>query len=143
MPRNKTNWSEVKPVGWARVWPAVKAAVSRRLRKGAWYPVLLDQKPAKVVLDIGGHPAVVPRRLLQIRKGDPKPKYFEVVCRTPKELARTRQSGHGSEPVYAVCPRCACRQPLHDRAPAASCAKCGFVGKVAWWEIVGLLDNRS
>ncbi len=141
MPRSKTNWNKVKPVGWARVWPAVKAAVSRRLRKGAWYPVLLDEEPAKVVLDIGGTPAVVPRRLLQIREGHRKPKYFEVVCRTPKELARTRKSRHGSEPVCAVCPRCAGRQPLHSREPTARCPKCRFVGKVAWWEIVGVLDH--
>ncbi len=143
MPRSKTDWSKVKPVGWARVWSAAKPAVSRNLRKGTWYPVLLDQKRVNAVLDIGGTPTVVPRRLLEIREGHHKPKYFEVVWRTPKERARTRKSRHGSEPLYVVCPQCAWRQPFHNRGPGARCPKCRFVGKVAWWEIVSVLEHLS
>lgn len=122
-------------MGWARVWPAAKPAASRDLRKGAWYAVLLDREPATVVLDIGGKPALVPRRLLQIREAHAKPNFFAVVHRTAKELARTRESPRGSVPIYAVCPRCSCRQPVRSREPETRCPKCRFLGEVAWWEI--------
>lgn len=131
----QTNPDKLTPVGWARVWPAAKPSVSRTLRQGAWYPVLQDEEPSRVVLDIGGHQTLVPRRLLEIRPGSRRPKAFAVVHRTPRDMARVRTVDQTLGPEYAVCPECRTRQPLAARRREASCPDCGFTGTVAWWEI--------
>jgi hypothetical protein len=127
--------AKLTPVGWARVWPAAKPSVSRSLRKGAWYPVLQDDEPSRVVLDIGGHQTLVPRRLLEIREGFRRPKSFAVVHRTQRDMARARAVDPSLGPVYAVCPECRERQPLEARPDETRCPHCGFSGEVAWWEI--------
>ncbi len=135
MTRTKTDWAKCNQGAWARVWSATKPAVSHNLRKGAWYPVLLVGQSTKVILDLGGRPVAVPRRLLEIRKGGPRPNFFVVVYRTKKDMERTRTAKGNLGRAYAVCPRCSSRQRLHSHEVEAECPRCQFLGQVGWWEI--------
>lgn len=123
------------PVGWARVWPAAKRSASRILRQGAWYAVLEEVDEVKVVLDIGGRPVKVPRRILQIRQGPARPEVFAVVTRSQEALEEEGNSGAvelGRH--YAVCPICSTRQPVWGNDSTARCPQCGTLGEVAWWD---------
>ena len=134
MKRTKIDWSKARPVGWAQVWSAAKPAASRNLRKGAWYPILKNSAPAKVILDIGGRPAVVPRSLLRVRPGPVRPDSFGVVCRTRDDLDKAPATHQKLGRVYAVCPECRARQSLYSQEATAECGQCGFQGQVAWWD---------
>ncbi len=129
------DWAKFNPGSWARVWSAAKPAVSRNLRKGAWYPVLLGGESTKVILDVGGRPIAVPRRLLEIRKDGPRPGFFVVVYRTRRDFERTCTAKGNLGRAYAVCPRCSNRQRLHSHELEAECPRCQFLGQVGWWEI--------
>lgn len=135
MVRTTTDRAKVNPGAWARVWPATKPAVSRNLRKGAWYPVLQGRESMKVVLDIGGRSVAVPRRLLEIREGRQRPDFFVVIYRTRKDFERTRIAKGNLGRVYTVCPRCSSRQRIGSHKAVAECPRCQFLGQVGWWEI--------
>ncbi|MCZ6917971.1 MAG: hypothetical protein O7I93_14440 [Gemmatimonadetes bacterium] len=128
--KSKTNQS-AKPVAWARVWPTVKPAWSRILRQGAWYPVIEDDEPSKVVLDIGGKASAVPRRLLEIRPGDLMPDFFAVVYRAPKEGPEGKQV---EAETFVVCPKCKRRQQVWSRPERLTCPACDHRAEIAWWE---------
>ncbi len=143
MARTTTDWAKFNPGAWARVWPAAKPAVSRNLRQGAWYPVLLGGESRKVILGVGDRPVAVLRRLLEIREGGPRPGFFVVVYRTRKDFERTRTAKGDLGRAYAVCPRCSSRQRLHSHEMEAECPRCQFLGQVGWWEIEGLSGSPA
>ena len=129
-PKSKTEASG-RPVAWARVWPTVKPSMSRILRQGAWYPVLQDDEPSKVVLDIGGKSSTVPRRLLEIRPGSLMPDFFAVVYRAPKEGSDGTLEG---AETFVVCPKCRERQQVWSRPERITCTECNYRAEIAWWE---------
>lgn len=121
-----------KPTAWARRWPAARPFSRPMPRAGAWYPVVGEAGPERVVLLVRQKRVAVPRRFLEIR--DDLPSRFTVVVSprgaanpatgTPGDLGRT----------YGVCPRCGSRVHLLPEQAAAACRICGHRGEVAWWE---------
>lgn len=127
------NGPEVKVVGWARVYPTFNQSFSKALRRGAWYPVVENDKPDRISILMGSRPVEVPRRLLEFRRD--RPKHFSVIDRvgyTPP--GRRRRSEYNLGKRYAVCPICAKRQALLGHPDEKKCSRCGHLGEVGWWE---------
>jgi DNA-directed RNA polymerase subunit RPC12/RpoP len=133
-------------IGWARLWPAAKraGAADRRLRQGAWYPVV-SRGASRLVLEVSGERVAVPHDLLEVRST--RPDRFTVVYRTRDDPNPARDTRRDLGRVYAVCPVCAARVLLARRpylgttgvwvttgVEHARCRKCGHEGVVAWWE---------
>jgi len=120
---------ELNPVSWARVWAAVKPSHSRNLRAGTWYPVVRDERPDRVTLEVGGTVVDVPRRMLEIRPR--RPKEFSVVYGKRRPSMRTEgESPKG--PSYAVCPLCGKRFEVARTAPWTQCVACGHKADIDW-----------
>lgn len=132
MTATRSKSHEVKPVAWARVWPAVRPPYSRNLRQGAWYPVLKNERDDRVTLLLYGHPVDVPRRFLEIRGR--RPTHFSVVYRVGYDRDARRQSKYNLGKRYAVCPACSLRFALFGQPEKKSCPECGHTGEVGWWE---------
>jgi hypothetical protein len=114
-----------KPVGWARVFAAMARSHSKILRQGVWYPVLRDDRPDRVSLEIAGRVVDVPRKVVEIRSR--RPTHFSVISRfdsTADSLGKR----------YAVCPNCAARATLFGQPASRKCPTCGHSGEVGWWE---------
>lgn len=121
-----------KPVGWARVWPAVRPPYSRNFRQGAWYPVVRDDLPDRVTITMYGRDVDVPRRVLETRPR--RPTYFSIVLRVGYDDDPGRKSLHDLGKKYAVCPKCAWRFALFGQPEHKRCPSCGHTGEVGWWE---------
>lgn len=121
---------QVKVVGWARVYPALQRAVSKNLRRGAWYPVVRNELPDRVSIKMGARTVDVPRRLLEVRRE--RPLYFSVISRVAD---RTHvHDPQGLERHYGVCPLCSYRVILRGRPERKRCPRCKHEGDVGWWE---------
>ena len=120
--------------GWAQVWPTVKRFLSRNLRRGAWYPVVEDTEPEKVVLAITNRAVAVPRRILQVRPRLPRPHRFGVVYCAKGEQNPARGTAADLGNMYAVCPHCSARVRLVAHQLVVCCTDCGHEAEVAWWE---------
>ncbi len=128
-----TSPSSTTPVGWARVWAAARPFARPMPRAGAWYPVVGEASGNRVVLQVRGKRVAVSRHLLEIR--DDQPKAFTVVFRSRAYAAELRETrGAEVERIYAVCPCCAARIRVLEAQTMATCATCGHLDKVAWWE---------
>ncbi len=123
-----------EPLGWARIWPTVKRSVSRTLKRGAWYPVMDEPEPEKVMLLISGSAVAIPRHILQVRPRRPRPHRFTVVYRTASEPNPVGGTAADLGRTYAVCPQCAARSKLFAHPLTHSCRDCGHKAEVAWWE---------
>ena len=62
----------IEMVGWARVYPAVQRMVSKTMRRGAWYPVVLDELTDRVTIRMGPQAITVPRRIVEVRRQRPE-----------------------------------------------------------------------
>jgi hypothetical protein len=114
-----------KPVGWARVYSAVARTHSKILRQGVWYPVMKDDTPDRLAIDIGGRVVDVPRKVVELRTR--KPTHFSVIIRHDSTAASMGKR-------YAVCPNCASRETLFGKPDSRSCPTCGHTGEIGWWE---------
>jgi len=121
-----------KAKAWGRVWPAIRPPHSRNLRAGAWYPIVNDELPDRVTLEIGCSTIEVPRRVLEIRPR--KPTRFSVVHRVDYDYSSGRKSVHQLGRFYAVCPACDERFALFGKPERVECKFCNHKGDVAWWE---------
>lgn len=124
---------EAKVLGWVRVFPTFDQSVSKALRRGAWYPVVENDKPDRISILMGSRTVDVPRRLLEFRRE--RPKHFSVIDRvgyTPPD--RERKSLYNLGKRYAVCPVCSKRQALLGHPDEKRCSRCGHEGEVGWWE---------
>lgn len=121
-----------KAKAWGRVWPAIRPPHSRNLRAGAWYPIVNDELPDRVTLEIGSSTFDVPRRVLEIRPR--KPTRFSVVHRVDYDYSSRRKSVHKLGRFYAVCPACDERFALFGKPEQVECKFCNHKGDVAWWE---------
>jgi hypothetical protein len=122
----------VRTRAWARVWPATKREHSKQLRHGAWYPVIDDDRPDRVTLEIAGRRVVVPRRILEITPE--RPTRFAVIHRLDHVPGKRDSFGLGRH--YGVCPTCRWRFGIIGRPERETCPKCGLTAEVAWWETV-------
>ena len=123
MPRNQS---------WARAWTISRASSRPRLRQGAWYRVVGDEQPDRLVLDVEGNRAVVRDNVVEVR--DQLTSQFTVVYRGPDEANPALGSAADRGRIYGVCPRSGHRVRLAAGATRAVCQQCGHGGEVAWWE---------
>ncbi len=120
-----------RPLAWARVYPALKRELTKYLRHGAWYPVVRDDQPDRISLQVGDRTVVVPRRMVEVRHRQPT--HFSVISRL--DLPPDQRSAPGDlGKRYAVCPRCSSRSTLFGQPPSRDCPDCGHTGEVGWWE---------
>jgi len=119
-------------VGWARVWPVVKAGHSRSLRRGAWYPVLEDHPSKDVTLAVDDRRVAVPRRLLEIRTT--KPERFTIVRLFRTDPNPVRGTSRDLGRSYAVCPTDGERLRVWGEPNQLTCRTCGHHAEIAWWE---------
>ena len=117
---------------WARVYPTTKRTRAKSLRRGAWYPVVNNELPDRVSLQMGTKAVAVPRSILEIRQF--RPEHFSVVNRAEYQDAPNRKSVYNLGKVYAVCPACSQRLALWGEPQTKACTKCGHKGDVGWWE---------
>lgn len=120
-----------RPLGWARVYPALKRTITKHLRHGTWYPVVRDDQPDRISLRIGHQTVTVPRTVVEVRWH--RPEHFSVVSRfdlPPEDRSAPGDLGKR----YSVCPECSGRTTLTGEPPAAVCKRCGHRGEVGWWE---------
>lgn len=132
MPDQPNGTSDAQPVGWARVWAAIRPPYSRSLRAGAWYPVLKNELPDRVTILMGPRAVDAPRRLFEIRPS--RPDHFSVVHRVGYQPEPGRRSQHNLGRRYAVCPRCAWRFAIWGEPHRTRCPHCDHQGEVGWWE---------
>ena len=104
-----------QPVGWARVYPALKRQITKQLRHGTWYPVISDHKPDRLSLRVGNQTVDVPRNVLEVRYK--RPGHFSVVHKLDLP-AEERSSPNDLGKRYAVCPECSSRSTLFGQPPA-------------------------
>jgi hypothetical protein len=114
-----------KPVAWARVYFAMQRSHSKILRQGVWYPVVRDELPDRLTLEIGGRMVDVPRKMLEIRPS--RPTHFTVISRNDVTLESLGRR-------YVVCPACSHRSALMGHPVKRECPECGHKGEVGWWE---------
>lgn len=119
------------PIGWARVYPALKRQITKQLRHGTWYPIIRDDKPDRLSLQVGDQTIEVPRKVLEIR--GKRPMHFSVVHKLDLP-AEERSSPNDLGKRYAVCPECSSRSTLFGQPPNTKCKKCGHTGEIGWWE---------
>ncbi len=110
-------------------WARVSEAEAHGLRRGAWYPVINDDK-ALVVLDVQKKHRPVSREYLEFRDGPPN--RWSVVRRDPSEPPAKRASGADLQATYGVCPRCYERTNLIDGEEELKCPSCGEESEVDW-----------
>jgi hypothetical protein len=127
-----TKGAPVRVRAWARVWPATKREHSKQLRHGAWYPVIEDDRPDRVTLQLGGRAVVVPRRILEL--SPQRPTRFAVIHRLDHVPGKRDSFGLGRH--YGVCPRCQHRFGIIGRPERETCPNCDLKADVAWWETV-------
>ena len=120
--------------GWARVWATVKRSLSRDLRRGAWYRVVENTEPDKILLTIGNEAVAVPRNILQVRPRLLRPDRFSVVYCAKGERNPALGTAEDLGTTYAVCPHCSARLRIFARQLAGRCPDCGHEAEVAWWE---------
>ncbi len=123
MPRNQS---------WARAWAISRASSRPWLRQGAWYRVVGDEQPDRLVLDVEGNRAVVRDNVVEVR--DQLTSQFTVVYRGPDEANPALGSAADRGRIYAVCPMSGHRVRITAGATKAVCQQCGHEGEVAWWE---------
>ncbi len=120
-------------------WARVKGRTTGPLRRGAWYRVL-QLTPADAVLEVNKQPLSVPRAMLQVLPI--RPRLWSVVPRPRGAAAPPASWG----PRYGVCPRCAARAPLNDRAISMRCPTCSFAFVIGWsdshWRVFDLLSDN-
>jgi len=114
-----------KPAGWARVFAAMARSHSKILRQGVWYPVVRDDLPDRVSLEIGSRVVDVPRKVVEIRHR--RPTHFSVI-------SRYDASAESLGKRYAVCPSCGGRETITGQPPTRTCPDCGHTGEIGWWE---------
>jgi hypothetical protein len=120
----------VKAVAWARVYVALERSHSKYLRRGTWYPVVRDDLPDRISLQVGTQRVDVPRRLVEIRLR--RPTHFSVITRTDISGADGSLANSGRR--YSVCPVCAHRTVLLGSPNDTKCGECGHIGEIGWWE---------
>ncbi len=123
MPRNQ---------GWARAWAISRASSRPPLRQGAWYRIVGDEQPDRLVLNVEGSRAVVRDNVVEVR--DQLPSRFTVVYRGCDEANPALGSAADRGRIYGVCPRSGHRVRLAAGATKAVCQHCGHEDEVAWWE---------
>lgn len=119
----------MKTLGWARVRPPG----AYMLRRGAWYPVVVDNRYHLVVLGVAQRNVAVPRDRLQIRQH--LPSRFSVVSRTTDEYNPVRGTAADLGGTYAVCPSSRSRVRLNGHPDNIQCPVCGHREEVAWDDI--------
>ncbi len=119
----------MKTLGWARVRPPG----AYMLRRGAWYPVVIDNRYQLVVLGVAQRNVAVPRDRLQIRQH--LPSNFSVVIRAPDDHNPAKGTLADLGPTYAVCPSSRSRVRLEGRPDHVECPFCGHRESVAWDDI--------
>jgi hypothetical protein len=115
-------------LGWARVRPPGAAT----LRRGAWYPVVDDHVPNRVVLGVGTRSVAVHREFIQLRQH--LPAGFSVVMKTPVDPNPVAGTGEDVGLTYAVCPWSRSRVRLKGHPDHLECPDCGHRGLVDWEE---------
>jgi hypothetical protein len=123
MPKNQS---------WARAWAVSRATSRPRLRQGAWYRVVGDEQPDRLVLDVEGARAVVREKVVEVRDG--LTSRFTVVYRGYDEANPALGSAADRGRIYGVCPMSGHRVRLAPGATRAVCQRCGHEGEVAGWE---------
>ena len=121
-----------KNQGWARAWAVSQTSSRPRLRQGAWYRVVGDEQPDRLVLDVEGSRTVVRDSVVEIR-GRLTPR-FTVVYRGCNEANPALGSAADRGRIYGVCHKSGHRVRLAAGSPRAVCQQCGHEGEVAWWE---------
>lgn len=111
-------------------WARVRKAGAHGLRRGAWYPVVNDQKPTIVFLEVHKRNVAVDRSLLEF--SDIAPTRWVVVMRDPEEQRGKRASDAGLQPTYGVCPTCRTRANLVADVDTAICPGCGSEYGIDW-----------
>ncbi len=117
---------------WARAWTLSRASSRPWLRQGAWYRVVGDEQPDRLVLDVEGRRAVVRDNVVEIR--DQLTSRFTVVYRGYDEANPALGSAADRGRIYGVCPTSGHRVRLAAGVTKAVCQQCGHEGEVAWWE---------
>ncbi len=113
-------------IGWARVRPKT----GLRLRRGAWYPVLTDDRTKNVEIDVAEHAVAVPREQVQIRRH--RPERFSVVVKSSDDPNRVKGTPEDLGLRYAVCPASHSRVRLSGHPNFLVCPDCGHRYPVAW-----------
>ncbi len=126
----QTSEQPIEIVGWARVYPAVRRMVSKTMRRGAWYPVVHDERWDRVVIKLGPQAVEVPRRIVEVRRH--RPEHFSVVTRAGYDRDPRRKSEHSLGMHYAVCPACAHRFGIFGEPETLLCPKCSHSARVSW-----------
>ena len=103
------------------------------LRRGAWYPVVIDNRYQLVVLGVAQRNVAVPRDRLQIRQH--LPRHFSVVIRTPDDHNPVKGTAADLGPTYAVCPSSRSRVRIEGRPDHVECPFCGHREAIAWDDI--------
>ncbi|HTR22230.1 MAG TPA: hypothetical protein VMH88_15370 [Gemmatimonadales bacterium] len=111
-----------------KLYARLRENVNLKLRRGAWYKVLLVED-IHSLLEVNGRPISVATALLEIVKRPP-PRWTVVVPR--ESSAKKTPSQLGTE--YGVCPSCGERAPLSKRAHRLRCPSCKWEFEVAWDE---------
>ncbi len=123
-----------QPEQWARI----RARPFSPLRRGAWYRVV-ESTPTEVILIVNRRPLSVPKAFVQVLPI--RPRMWSVVPR-PRGSVSPPQ-GWGVR--YGVCPHCAARAPLSDRATSLRCPACQMAFVIGWsdahWRVFDLLSR--
>ena len=116
----------MRTLGWARVKPPG----AYMLRRGAWYPVVIDNRYHLVVLGVAERHIAVPRDRLQIRQH--LPAHFSVVVRESEDPNPVKGTAADLGLTYAVCPTSRDRLRLAGHPSELQCPVCGHREQVAW-----------
>lgn len=111
-----------------RLYARLRENVNLRLRRGAWYRVLLLQD-MDAVLEVNKRPRKVLRALLEIVKRPP-PRWTVV----SQPLDGPRKAPPALAERYGVCPSCGERAALPDRARKLRCPYCKWEFAIGWDE---------
>lgn len=124
--------TQAVPLGWARPWAIARPFNRPMPRAGAWYPVLGEAGPDRLILEIRGRRVAVRRHLFEVR--EERPRTFTVVVRTKDDPNPAHGTAQDVGRQYAVCPACGTRASLAGAPKVIRCAGCGHIGEVAYWE---------
>ncbi len=115
-------WARLQPLG-RYGWHTLQQERVGVLRRGAWYPVLDDERIRWVVLDLIDRELTVPSELLEFRNGQPRS--FSVVGCSDQDPNPVRGTAADLGSLYAVCPQSHDRVGLHGRPHRLTCPDCG------------------
>ena len=113
-----------------RKWARVTRAGIGGLRRGAWYPVLNENKSDVVVLDVNKKAVPADRSMFDFTSE--KPHKRSVVRLDPQKDAAELAGEAGLGPLYGVCPNCSGRANLKQDDTQLKCRVCELLFEIDW-----------